>query len=215
MKSIKIISLLALLLIFIFGDSLIIPKFLRNGDKIYEELQKLKLEKEALEAQFLVQAQKSENFKTGRVFSSYPFNNQNELFIALGRSDGIKESMPAVVDENIVIGQVIRVFEKYSIVRTIFDPEWRMSVRIGGRAADSLLVGGPEPMLTMIDKNKPIKEGDVVYSAVRGFPYGALIGKAGEVIISPSAVFQGAKLILPYDLNNELTEVKILTDYGV
>ena len=119
-----------------------------------------------------------------------------------------------MLEPDVFIGRITRVYEDYSLVRTIFDPDWRLSVRIGENGINALLVGGPEPRLTTIDKNKILEEGSAVYSADREIPYGTLIGKIKKIIIAPSAVFQEAELELPYELNNEIRELKVLVGYG-
>lgn len=217
MKSAKIIIFLILFLLAVFGSSFILPKFFTISSDFKQEFNRLYLENQSLKAQLesgLAVEIPAENFKVAKVYSSYPFNNRHEISIAAGKRDGLKELSPVVIDDAILIGQISRVYENYSLVRTIFDSDWRLSVKIGKSGIDALLVGGPEPRLTMIDKNKPVKEEEVVYSASSGFPYGVLIGRVKRVISSPTAVFQEAELSLSYGLDNKITEVRVLTGYG-
>ena len=194
----------------------IIPKFFRFSPKADQQINELYLENQSLKSRLTASLPEFRgDFKLAKVYSSYPFNDKNEIAINLGSADGIKESWPVVLGSDIVLGEVKKVFERYSLVRTIFDPEWRLAVRIGENKINALLEGGVEPSLTTIDKNKVIKEGDFIYAVAKGFPYGALIGKVQNISSSPSSIFQEASLALPYNFNNEIVEVKILTGYGL
>ena len=211
MHLIKIIVLSLLAAFFIFGN-FVVPRFFGSSE-LEKEVSALKLENESLKSALTVKSQESGVGKTARIYSTYPLNNRHELTIALGQVDGIKEGMPAVLAGNVVIGQVVKTAANYSSVRTVFDPDWKISVRIGNSASNALLAGGPEPKLTLIDKKFLINEGDVVYSAAKGFPYGAVIGRVGRILDSPTAVFKEAELILPYELDNKITELRVLTSY--
>ena len=215
MRATRLLPLAVLLAIFLFS-SFIIPKFFRFSPKADQQINELYLENQSLKSRLTASLPEFRgDFKLAKVYSSYPFNDKNEIAINLGSADGIKESWPVVLGSDIVLGEVKKVFEHYSLVRTIFDPEWRLAVRIGENKINALLEGGVEPSLTTIDKNKVIKEGDFIYAVAKGFPYGALIGKVQNISSSPSSIFQEASLALPYNFNNEIVEVKILTGYGL
>src|SRR3989338_5928745 len=215
MRATRFLPLLILLAVFLFS-SFIIPKFFRFSSKADQQINELYLENQSLKSRLTASLPEFRgDFKLAKVYSSYPFNDKNEIAINLGSADGIKESWPVVLGSDIVLGEVKKVFERYSLVRTIFDPEWRLAVRIGENKINALLEGGVEPSLTTIDKNKVIKEGDFIYAVAKGFPYGALIGKVQNISSSPSSIFQEASLALPYNFNNEIVEVKILTGYGL
>ena len=213
MKLFQIFSLAFLAAFLIFGGNFIIPRFF-EGSKMEKEIAALKIENESLKAALKIPRQEIGALKTARVYSTYPFNNRHELLVALGQTDGIKEGMPAVLPGNVILGQVAKVFENHSLIRTVFDPEWKLSVRLGDVGINSLLVGGPEPRLTLINKKSPLNEGDLIYSAASGFPYGSLIGRVGQVIDSPTAVFKEAEVVFPYELDNKVTELQILISYG-
>lgn len=213
MRLTKFIIFFALAAFFLFG-SFIIPRFFRISSKLQQQFNELYLENQSLQGKLTANLPVSNSkFKIAKVYSSYPFNDKNAIAITLGSDDGIQESMPVVLGSDVLIGQVVEVYEKYSLVQTIFDPDWRLAVRIGVANTNALLEGGIEPRLTTIDKNKLVKEDDFIYSAAKGFPYGALIGRVKKIASSPSAIFQEAELDLPYDFNNEIVEVKVLTSY--
>lgn len=177
------------------------------------ELEDLRLENVALRAQVLELTNNIAPFKSdtigGKIFSSYPFNNKNLLSINIGSERGIREGMPATVSGQILVGQVIQVFKNYSLIRTIFSPNWEIPVRIGNKKVPALLVGGPELKLTMIVNDKPIFDGQTIFAAKQDLPYGLKIGEVVNVQNDiATGVFKEARVKLDYDLN-DLSEILI------
>ena len=219
-QSIVLALIFLLFVVFIFGDISWKNNFVsifnnplgwwRNSDLI----QKLNVENTALRAQISELKSNIVPFKSdtieAKVFSSYPFNNKNLISINFGLERGIKELMPVTLGGHILIGQVIKVFKNYSLVRTIFSPDWEIPVRIGDKKIPALLVGGPELKLTMIVNDKPIFDGQVIFLAKKDLPYGLKIGEVVNVQNdSVTGVFQRASVKVDYDIN-DLTEVSVL-----
>lgn len=182
------------------------------------ELAQLKLENESLKAQ-LDQLPKDQStwsrgleYKPAIVYSTYPFNNQKLLGITLGSEDGVVELMSVAVSPGILLGQVIEVFPKYSLVQTIFDPEFAIPIRVSWLAEDALLEGGNAPMITLIKKDRPVVGGDPVYSSGIEFPYRMKIGKLGSVIETDDEYFKKAELKLSYNLN-DIKKVYVIMNY--
>ncbi len=144
-----------------------------------------------------------------KVHSTYPFNHRSFFTIAAGSGDGIKAGMAVTADGNHLLGRVAEVFENESVVRTIFDNNWAISVRVGPGGADALLVAGQEPALTLIDKKSAVSEGEWVYSASREFPYGLKLGTVRGLREADADPFQESDLELPYRFN-EIKEVAVL-----
>ena len=148
-------------------------------------------------------------YLSAKIFSTYPFNTKSILIINAGSGQGIKESIPVTTGENILTGQIMEVYENYSRVRTVFDPLWQIPVRIGEKEIDGLLQGGPSPRVALIEKDKLIQVGDLVYSASENFPYGLKIGEVEEIKESASGgAFKEAILKMPFNIN-ELREVNV------
>ncbi len=145
-----------------------------------------------------------------QVYSTYPFNNHSILTIAAGSEDGVKVGMVVTTDGNYLLGQVTEVFENHSNVRTIFDKNWQLSVRIGQQRVDALLISGQQPLLTMIDRKSIVLEGDEVVSASRDFPFGMKIGTITGVQEAREVSFQEGRLAMPYQ-ENDLKEVAVIT----
>jgi len=190
-----------------------VPKFFNFGSDLAAEVRRLRLENENLKSQLIMPQQSIGSIKTAHIYASYPFNDRHEITLAVGAIDGIKEGMPVMIGDRVVLGKIKKVFPRYSIVLTVFDAEWRLPTRIAS-GINALMVGGSEPKLTMIDKNREVHPGDLVYAAAKGFPYGALIGKIQNVSRAVGVPFQEAGLELPYRLDNNLIEAQVLLEYA-
>jgi rod shape-determining protein MreC len=179
---------------------------------LYDENLSLKRQNEDLRAEINRLQTTDYRLRTGKyitakVFSTYPFNIKNQLTIDAGKKQDIKKGGAATIGENILVGQITDVFENYSVIRTIFDPKWQLSIRIGSEEINGLLQGGNEPKITLIEK--PVKAGDIVYSASADFPYGLKIGEISEIKETSSGIFKEAGIKLPYNIN-ELREVNVV-----
>lgn len=133
-----------------------------------------------------------------RVYSQYPLNLKNQLSVAAGNADGIAVGDIALVN-GYLVGIVEKTFERSALVQTIFDKRFQTPVRIGAAGADALLRGGNDPELTLIPTDAAVGEGDGVYAAANGMPYGAPIGSLRNLRDSGDKVFREATLSVPYN----------------
>lgn len=150
------------------------------------------------------------------VYSTYPLTSAQSLIIAAGEKQGLRVGMPVMVKPGLFIGEIKEVFANQSVVRTIFDfvdggasGPWQLSVKVGDKGTDSLLLAGPEPRLTIISRKKGVAVGDSVMLASKQYPYGFTLGSVSKVIDNPSNVFLEAILNPPYTFA-DLTEVFVL-----
>ena len=137
-----------------------------------------------------------------KVYSSYPLNGRGEIIIAAGSKDGVSNGDAVVYRENILVGRVRSVFDKSSIVTTIFDPSWEIPVRIGTPEIDALMQGGNELKLTLIPSEDYVQEGDAVVSAGDIVPYGLEVGFVKTVNRVPGESFQSAVLEPGFKIKN-------------
>lgn len=142
----------------------------------------------------------SSEYVPAMVYTRYPFNVKNEFLVSAGRDQGIRVGQAVILSEGVLIGRVEQVFKNTGLVRTIFDNQWRLSVRIGKDGAEGLLVGGGEPKVTLISKEINVQLKDVVYSVDPGFPYGLVLGEVIDVGLTKDQLFQEIKLGVGYDL---------------
>jgi rod shape-determining protein MreC len=133
------------------------------------------------------------------VYSEYPFNFKGEMTINAGVDEGIAGN-DAVLFEGNLLGVVAESSAHSSVVQTIFDPNFRLPVRIGQAGYDALLAGGSYPMLQSIAKTASVSANDIVYSAGSPAPYATPIGKIASVALAPNNLFKTASLLLPYDV---------------
>src|SRR3989344_3641148 len=148
------------------------------------------------------------------IYSTYPFNHRNQLILNAGSAHGVKEKMPVTVEGNFLLGRVIQVSEKNSIVETIFDPNFSLSVRVGNKAVNALLSGGQDPKLTLIEKSAEISEGDSIISVSKDFPYGSKVGSVGAINDDLLESFKETQVEFPYK-TNDLRQAVILLDHAI
>jgi len=211
---------LLILLIILLAGATYLTNFFIAKQRSFDENLRLKQENENLRAQIqksqlpLINCSSavtngSSSVITAEVFSTYPFNIKNQITVNAGEKQGVKKMMTATVGENLLLGQVINVFASYSVIQTIFDPNFQLSVKIGDKQIDGLFQGGNAPKVTLIEKNKQIQTGDIVYSASQEFSYGLKIGEVSEINETLAGVFKEAILKMPFNIN-ELREIQII-----
>ncbi len=207
--------LFVVLIIILIGATYLTSFFVKK-ERFADENLRLKRENENLKAQIqgysisnLQSLASNSQFISAKVFSTYPFNIKNQITINVGENQGVKKNMTVIFGENILIGQITEVFKDYSVVRTIFDPNWQVPIRIGKEEINGLFKGGNEPQVILIEKEKQIQIGDIVYMASQEFPYGLKIGEIAEIKETAAGVFKEAILKIPFNVS-ELREVNIV-----
>ncbi|MDP3948958.1 MAG: rod shape-determining protein MreC [bacterium] len=159
----------------------------------------------------------SGNFIQSSVYSNYPFNFKSELLINRGEKDGVRAGQPAVVfsvsSKPVLVGIVEEVFENDSLIKTVFDSGFQLSVRAGVDGANSLLKGGNNPKLTLIPKDSKIENGDAVYSVSPNYPFGLAVGVVRNFKLSSDQFFGEADLETGYN-QNDLRTVSIDINYN-
>lgn len=177
-----------------------------NRHNIIENLQDLTLENQALQAQISELKLRPEIVKEDRVtyliskvYSNYPFNDADLVLLHAGKNDGLKEGMVATVKPGIFFGEVVRVDDKISEVKTLFDKSVEIPVKIGPNMIDGLLIGGSSVKVTLISKNQPIASDQGIYLADRKYPFGLSVGKVGSIASTDQDLFEEASVVLPYE----------------
>jgi len=218
MKILYSLLIVAVVFAFFLYDDLISLKFqgsalvsgllgnLVASDDLKEKMNELKEENEALRAQ-ISQAAVVSTDKV-KVYSSYPFNSRKNISIAGGEDMGFKKGDAVTIENKILVGQIVEVFNSSSVVKTIYDPEWEIAVRVGEKEIDGLLKGGLSPRVDLIKTGAQIKEGDIVLSASSDLPYGLKIGKIKSLKETAGAPFLEAEVELEVRLN-ELRNVSV------
>ncbi|MDO8443103.1 MAG: rod shape-determining protein MreC [bacterium] len=205
-------AIIAVLLILLFSNNLIFVKNLFSPSlNAKNEIERLALENDSLKTElYIAENLSGKELSDGKweyfyskIFSSYPFNDQNLIGIASGEISGIQQYQAVAAAPGVLLGQIIKVNKNTALVRTIFDKDFIAAVKIGENKTDALLKGGIPPTLEMIEKSKTIKNGEVVYNADKNYPYGF---KLGEVQIvenkntDTAGLFQKAYLRVDYSI---------------
>jgi cell shape-determining protein MreC len=153
-----------------------------------------------------------QNYIPAMVYSRYPTNFRSELLINAGTREGVTAGRAVVIEVAtpasaraglyVLIGKVQAAFGDTAVVQTVFDPAFRMPVRIGAKGYDALFAGGAAPKAASILKTASVQPGDVVSAADPALPYGLAVAEVAGVNISPDSLFQEAALNFQYDLND-------------
>ena len=143
-----------------------------------------------------------------KVFSLYPFNTKNRLFLDKGLDTGLAVGNAVLFSDRVLIGQITAVTKHTSEAATIFDGGLTIPVRIGSGEVNGLLQGGVSPRITLIDKTKKIQVGDIIVSASKDMPYGLTIGTIRESHEDSLGAFLEATIDTPYTIN-DLRTVKV------
>ncbi len=139
---------------------------------------------------------------SAQVFSAYPFNTKNRIFLDKGSLDGVMTGEGVFIPSRVLIGQVTRVTPHESEVMTVFDPAFSLPVRIGAQQVDGLLKGGVSPLVTLIDKTKPIAPGDLIVNASKDFMYGVTIGTVRDITPDTLGAFLQTSIQFSYSMND-------------
>lgn len=139
-----------------------------------------------------------------KVYSSYPFADRSEVVISAGAKSGV-EAGNAVTYGNFLVGRVSRVGASTSVVRTVFDRNFKIPVRIGEKEIDALYIGGLEPRLEMIDSKAALPCCEIAVSSAADIPYGLGVGRTKKM---------DGDLLKTADVE-PLFDIKILRDVSV
>lgn len=162
------------------------------------KLNQLHLLNEFLPATNLVQ--------TAFVYSKYPFNLKNELLIKLPKENiAVGQGVVLLNDLKeknfILIGKIKEIDNNFAVVQTIFDPDFKLSVKIGEKFLNGLFVGGQNPKIILIPRDAQINQNDIIINADSNLSYGLIIGLIGKIEEQPNTLFKEAEVIFPYDFN--------------
>lgn len=178
-----------------------------NYTRLNQQLSALQLENAKLKAEILGLSERPTEKIIGRyrvlaarAYSEYPFNDKNLIFINVGAEHGVAAGMTVTVAENLLFGKVVEARAEKSVVQTVFDPNWKLPVRIGDSAAAGLFLGGSKPKITLIEKAKAVKEGDVVFSVSPEIPYGLTVANLENISETANSAYREATAKLPYSI---------------
>lgn len=177
-------------------------------DDLRARIEELERENRDLKNQAFVAGLREGEGTVAKVFSSYPLNSDKSIAIDIGSSEGVTPGDWVTYGETVFIGTVTEVRSHTSIVRTIFDPDREIPVRIGPEEVDGLLKGGTAPSIDLIPAASPVSTGDIVYTAGADLPYGLEIGRVESVSETVGEPFKKA-VVTPAAFLNTIRNVVV------
>jgi rod shape-determining protein MreC len=120
------------------------------------------------------------------------------LIINRGTTDGLREGLPVIVNDGIVVGSIVKADIVTSVVMLVSDTDFRLAASVQGTKAQGLIQGGKglDIFLEQVPRSEKINVGDkVVTAGVDGlFPANLLVGTVRTVSAPENEIFQSAKI---------------------
>jgi rod shape-determining protein MreC len=115
------------------------------------------------------------------------------LVINAGRNQGMEAGQTVLSREGILVGKIDRAYDDFSRVIMISDAKSATDVEIQGKDFYALAKGqgNLKIVLDLVDKNKDVKEGDLLATSALGgvFPAGIALGKVARIQSQAAASF--------------------------
>jgi rod shape-determining protein MreC len=138
------------------------------------------------------------------------------ILINKGSRGGFRVGMPVVTEEKMLLGKINEVYEDFSRVVLISNPESSFPAEVQGKEASGIIKGKGASQISLekVPQEKEVKEGDIVITSSLGeiFPKGLLIGKIERVQESDIEPFQKVEMSLFFDVE-ELKTVFVIIDF--
>jgi len=180
---------------------------LREGQTQLQELQKLLQIKESYP---------EEEFLAANILAKDPSSLKEAVAIDRGKRDGLREGMVVVTEGHSVVGTVTHLFDSYSWVTLITDPNSAVSAMVQESRAQGVVTGSYSRRLSIefVAQGAAVKDGDVVITSAIGglYPAGLVIGKVTEVGGTAQDLFKKVTLE-PLASLSHLETVLVLTSF--
>lgn len=183
-------------------------------ETISARLQAVEDENKILREQLQLLPRAKYNLASAEVISTAKDGIKEALIINKGSSQGIKEGMPVIINEGIVIGRVAKTDSYTSAVILLNDSDFRLVATVQGTKAQGLLRGNKNVDISLeeVPRNQEIRIGDkVVTTGLDGlFPPDLLVGFVRTIDSPENQIFQNAKINSPANFNH-LRIVSVIT----
>ena len=146
------------------------------------------------------------------------FKDISEDLISLnrGKKDGIREGLPVITEQKILIGKIFEVYDDSSKVLLISNKKSSFD----GEIAEKEIVGQVrgkgkgKVLFDLVPREKEIKEGDLIQTSTLGgiFPAGLLVGKLKKVEGSDVKPFWKAEILPLFEIG-KLDKVFIILNF--
>jgi rod shape-determining protein MreC len=177
-------------------------RLLENDNRLYQakiaRLEGAEGENELLREQLKLLPRDKFKLLTTDVIGHSVDGAREGLIINRGTADGLREGLPVIVNDGIVVGSIVKADIATSVVMLISDTNFRLAANVQGTKAQGLIQGdkGLDIFLEQVPRSEKINVGDkVVTAGVDGlFPANLLVGTIRTVSAPENEIFQSAKI---------------------
>lgn len=141
---------------------------------------------------------------------------QDALLINQGAKDGLLRGMPVVTQEQVLLGKITEVYDKFSRLTLISNKESSFDAEIPDKEIVGVIKGKGrlKIQLDLISQDQAVKEGDLVVSTSFGgiYPQGLLVGLIKEIKKSDIKPFYEIEVAPFFDIK-KIKSVLIILDF--
>jgi len=142
--------------------------------------------------------------------------SEDSISLNKGAKEGIKEGLPVITEQKILIGRIWKVYKDYSKVLLISNKKSSFDGEITGKEILGQVKGkgGGKVLFDLVPRKKEIKEGDLVETSALGgiFPAGLLVGKIKKIEGTDVEPFWKAEISPLFQLD-KIDKVFIILDF--
>lgn len=181
------------------------------------DLTEVELENQTLRDQLALKEDQNIETVSAEVIANEPVGGFKMVSINRGYDDGIREAMPVVVSEGLLVGKVTEVYSRSARVVLLLEPTLEVPARLQKSRADGIVKGqqlGQGLIMKLIPQEAEIARGNRVITSGIGqtYPKGLLIGFVQAINAEPNDIFQEADILPAVDFER-VEEVLVITNY--
>lgn len=128
------------------------------------------------------------------------------IIVNLGRNQGISADQVVMSQEGVLVGRIDEIYDDFSRVMLVSDPKSAADVEIQGKGFYALAKGqgSLKISLDLVDKDKDVQEGDMVFTSALGgvFPSGIALGRISSVQKQAAASFLQVEVEPLFNIDN-------------
>lgn len=137
-------------------------------------------------------------YVSGKLIGKVP-DNQQILIFNKGKNDGLKNGLPAITENGILVGKVIEVNNTTAKIMLLIDSQSQIAAMVQNNDKIEGVIKGEHGLsmkMTLIPQDKIVKQNDwVVTSGLESYiPAGLVIGQIDKVLKKPGDLFQEASI---------------------
>lgn len=182
-----------------------LEKQLRDSQRLRAQISLLEKENNSLKKALSWQEQSERRYRISKIIG-HPLNLPNTYFIInQGQKDGVVEGLSVVIEEDILIGKIVKTDSHTSFVQLLLDNQSLVSVTLEGRQEPIGVVKGELGLslnLELVPHDITLMSGDIVITSGLDslIPQGLIVGSIGKIIKQTDDFFQSASIETAYDV---------------